>query len=132
MNLPVRPGSGDEVFCSLVDHVAVPLARAFAPQLVLVSAGYDAHRDDPLAECAVTEEGYAAMTRSVRWVRETLEAPVGCVLEGGYALGALARSVAATLVALRDPVAAPTSRATVPPLVSQARERLTEWWPALA
>ena len=132
VNLPVRPGSGDEVFCSLVDRVAVPLARAFEPQLILVSAGYDAHRDDPLGECAVTEEGYAAMTRSVRWVGETLEAPVGCVLEGGYGLEALARSVAATLAALRDPVAAPDFDGDGSPLVSQARERLTEWWPALA
>ena len=132
VNLPVRPGSGDEVFCSLVDRVAVPLARAFEPELILVSAGYDAHRDDPLGECAVTEEGYAAMTRSMRWVGETLEAPVGYVLEGGYGLEALARSVAATLVALRDPVAAPDFDGDGSPLVSQARERLTEWWPALA
>jgi acetoin utilization deacetylase AcuC-like enzyme len=132
VNLPVRPGSGDEVFCSLVDRVAVPLARAFAPQLVLVSAGYDAHRDDPLGECAVTEEGFAAMARSIRWVGDTLEAPVGCVLEGGYDLGALARSVAATLGALREPVAAPVLDDDAFPVVSQARERLAEWWPALA
>jgi acetoin utilization deacetylase AcuC-like enzyme len=132
VNLPVRPGSGDDVFCSLVDRVAVPLARAFEPQLVLVSAGYDAHRDDPLGECAVTEEGYAAMTRSVRWVGETLDAPVGCVLEGGYDLQALARSVAATLSALSEPVAAPALDGDGSPFVAQARERLKEWWPALA
>ena len=93
------------MFCSLVDHVAVPLARSFVPQLLLVSAGYDAHREDPLAECEVTEDGFAAMTRSLHAVGEELEVPVGCVLEGGYALGALARSVAATLVALNEPVA---------------------------
>ena len=85
-----------------MDHVAVPLARSFAPQLLLVSAGYDAHREDPLGECRVTEEGYAAMTRSLHAVGEELEVPVGCVLEGGYALGALARSVAATLAALNE------------------------------
>jgi acetoin utilization deacetylase AcuC-like enzyme len=132
VNLPVRPGSGDDVFCALVDRVAVPLARAFAPQLVLVSAGYDAHRDDPLGECAVTEEGFAAMARSVRWVAETLDAPVGCVLEGGYDVEALARSVAATLVALREPVVAPGADGDGAPFVMQARERLAEWWPALA
>ena len=54
------------------------------------------------------------------------------MLEGGYGLEALARSVAATLVALRDPVAAPDFEGDGSPLVSQARERLTEWWPALA
>ena len=136
VNLPVRPGAGDRVFCSLVDFVAVPLARAFAPQLVLVSAGYDAHPEDPLGQCAVTEQGYAAMTRSMRRICRTLEAPLGCVLEGGYALGALARSVAATLAALQEPLAVGEPEAgadgTAPPLVDQARERLTEWWPELA
>jgi acetoin utilization deacetylase AcuC-like enzyme len=135
VNLPVRPGSGDEVFCSLVDHVAVPLARAFEPQLLLVSAGYDAHGEDPLGQCEVTEGGFAAMTRSMRRIGEALDAPVGCVLEGGYGLGALARSVAATLSALQEPVgaddASPGGDGAVSPLVDQARERLSEWWPAL-
>ena len=135
VNLPVRPGADDRVFCSLVDRVAVPLAREFEPQLVLISAGYDAHFADPLGQCGVTEEGYAAMTRSMRWVGEELEAPVGCVLEGGYALDALARSVAATLAALQEPV--PSSApgddgdSPAPPVVDQALQRLSEWWPAL-
>jgi acetoin utilization deacetylase AcuC-like enzyme len=132
VNLPVGAGSGDEVFCSLVDRVAAPLARAFEPQLILISAGYDAHRDDPLGECAVTEEGFAAMARSMRWVGETIEAPIGCVLEGGYSLEGLASSVAATLAALNEPVAAPELDGPAPPLVAQARERLAQWWPALA
>jgi acetoin utilization deacetylase AcuC-like enzyme len=133
VNLPVRPGSGNDVFGSLVDGVAVPLALSFEPQLILISAGYDAHRDDPLGECAMTEEGYAALTRSVRWVGEALDAPVGCVLEGGYDLGALARSVAATLSALCEPVAvAREFDGDGSPFVTEARERLKEWWPALA
>ncbi|MBV9943088.1 MAG: histone deacetylase [Solirubrobacterales bacterium] len=136
VNLPVRPGAGDALFCSLVDCVAIPLVRAFAPQLVLISAGYDAHREDPLGQCEVTEEGYAAMTRSMRRICRTLEAPLGCVLEGGYALGALARSVAATLAALQEPlrVAEPAAGNAdgAPPLVGEARGRLSEWWPELA
>ena len=48
VNLPVPPGADDRLFCSLVDHVAVPLAQSFEPQLMLISAGYDAHREDPL------------------------------------------------------------------------------------
>jgi len=133
VNLPVASGADDRLFCSLVDHVVVPLARSFEPQLLLVSAGYDAHRDDPLGSCEVTEEGYAEMTRSIRGVGEELAVPVGCVLEGGYALGALARSVAATLAALNGPLPAPTRDAfdEAAPVVSQARERLAEWWPAL-
>ncbi len=135
VNLPVPPGTGDRVFCSLVDRVAVPLARAFAPQLLLISAGYDAHHEDPLGECQMTEQGYADMTRSVRRLGEELEAPVGCVLEGGYALEALATSVAATLAALQDPVGVPegdgSPDSAAPPVVQAALERLSEWWPAL-
>jgi acetoin utilization deacetylase AcuC-like enzyme len=134
INLPVSPGAGDHLFCSLIDRVALPLAQSFDPQLMLVSAGYDAHCEDPLGSCEVTEEGYAAMTRSVRWVCERLGIPVGCVLEGGYALGALARSVAATLAALGEPVPAQAAADgdAAPLLVWQARERLAEWWPAFA
>ena len=77
VNLPVPAGSGDEVWVSLVEHVVVPLARAFEPQLVLVSAGYDAHRDDLLADCAVTDEGFAAMADAVAGACQSLSAPVG-------------------------------------------------------
>jgi acetoin utilization deacetylase AcuC-like enzyme len=136
VNLPVAPRSGDEVFSSLVEQVAVPLARAWEPQLVLISAGYDAHFEDPLADCRVTDEGYAAMARSMSGVCSDLGVPLGCVLEGGYALGALARGVAATMEALVAPVeggAGPGARADgMAPLSRDARERLARWWPALA
>jgi acetoin utilization deacetylase AcuC-like enzyme len=133
VNLPVPPGAGNRLFCSLVDQVVDPLARLFSPQLMLISAGYDAHRDDPLAQCELTEEGYAAMTRSIHGTCEALGVPCGCVLEGGYALGALAWSVVATLAALNEPVPAPPSDVggDLAPLARQARERLAEWWPAL-
>ena len=134
VNLPVPAGAGDEVWVSLIEHVVVPLTCAFEPQLVLISAGYDAHRDDPLADCAVTEEGFAAMTRAIARVCASLTAPVGAVLEGGYALGSLGRSVAATLQALSteptpDATSIPTSALT--PIAHQARARLAEFWPQL-
>jgi acetoin utilization deacetylase AcuC-like enzyme len=144
VNLPVRPGSGDRVFGSLVDRVAVPLAREFEPQLVLISAGYDAHRDDPLGQCEVTERGYGDMTRSIRRVSSELGVPVGCVLEGGYGLEGLARSVAATLEALAEPMLGSDSGRAGGELdgadgaggvgaavVDPALERLSQWWPAL-
>jgi acetoin utilization deacetylase AcuC-like enzyme len=132
VNLPVRPGSGDAVFGSLVEHVAVPLGEAFAPDLLLVSAGYDAHGEDPLGNCLVSEQGYAAMTASVRRLAERLGVPVACVLEGGYGLDALARSVAATvqtLAAEQLPVAGETALA---PQAAEARTRLSRWWPTLS
>ncbi len=100
VNLPVAPGSGDDVFCAIIDQRVVPLARDYRPQLVLISAGYDAHADDPLADCLVTEDGYARMTRALRGVCDELGAPLGAVLEGGYALDALARSVDVTIAEL--------------------------------
>ncbi len=131
VNLPVAPGSDDAVYRSLVDHVAVPLSREFAPQLVLISAGYDAHAEDPLADCRVTDAGFAAMTRSMCRAAAELEAPLGAVLEGGYALGALARSVAATLEVL---AAAPDAAPDVAPQTRESRDavaRLAGRWPAL-
>src|SRR4051794_6605666 len=100
VNLPVPAGSGDETFVSLVQHVVGPLARAYDPELVLVSAGYDAHRDDPLAGCRVTDAGYAAMAACVREIAAEAGAPLAAVLEGGYELGALARGVRVTMEAL--------------------------------
>jgi acetoin utilization deacetylase AcuC-like enzyme len=109
VNLPVPPGSGDAAFGSLVEHVAVPLARAYAPGLILVSAGFDAHADDPLAGCEVTDVGYARMGASVRALADGLDVPVGVVLEGGYDLGALSRGLLALLEMLvaDGPVRAP-------------------------
>jgi acetoin utilization deacetylase AcuC-like enzyme len=109
VNLPVPPGSGDAVYASLVEHVVVPLARQYAPGLILVSAGYDAHIDDPLANCEVTDAGYATMSASVRALADELDVPVGVVLEGGYDLGALASGLVTTLdvLASEGSVAAP-------------------------
>jgi acetoin utilization deacetylase AcuC-like enzyme len=131
VNCPVAPGSGDEVFGSLVDGVAVDLVRAFTPELLLISAGFDAHAEDPLADCRVTDAGFAAMAGSIRDVCAELEVPVGAVLEGGYALGALARSVAATMQALAAPAQAVRPSAVVTPEARAARERLAQRWPAL-
>jgi acetoin utilization deacetylase AcuC-like enzyme len=135
VNLPVPAGSGDEIWVSLVEHVVVPLMYAFEPQLVLISAGYDAHREDPVADCTVTEEGFAEMTRAVARACASLAVPVGAVLEGGYALGALGRSVAATLQALSTAATAEgiSSRAAgLTRIARQARLRLADLWPQLA
>jgi acetoin utilization deacetylase AcuC-like enzyme len=132
VNLPVPAGSGDETWVSLVEHVVRPLARAYAPELVLVSAGYDAHADDPLAGCQVTDAGFAAMAASARLLAEEAGAPLGIVLEGGYALDVLARCFADTLdlTGTADGVQAPD--VPVHPLASEAIARLAARWPALA
>jgi len=132
VNLPVPAGTGDDAYRSLVQGIVVPLAGEYRPQLVLISAGYDAHRDDPLADCGVTEEGFAAMTLAIRDAADSVGAPLGCVLEGGYALGALARSVAATMEAMVEAHAVSPPLVADGALVEDARGRLSRWWPVLA
>jgi acetoin utilization deacetylase AcuC-like enzyme len=132
VNLPVPPGSGDETFVSLVRDVALPLARSYRPELVLVSAGYDAHRADPIAGCEVSDDGFTTMTALVRDLAGELGVPVGCVLEGGYELGALARGVAGTMRTLASGAAGPeaeTSLTAVHDLAIEAISRLAPLWP---
>ncbi len=132
VNLPVPPGAGDPQFVSLVEHLVVPLARCYAPELVLVSAGYDAHRDDPLAGCSVTDAGYGAMTAALlRLCAQLGDVPLGMVLEGGYALGPLARSVAVTLEVMSASSAPPEDGVPVDPLTREAIARVAAAWPAL-
>ncbi len=102
INLPVPPGSGEELWLSLLEHVAVPAARAFAPELVLISAGFDAHRADPLAECLLETSSFGELARHARDLALACGAPLGVVLEGGYEPVSLAQSVRETLLALGD------------------------------
>lgn len=103
-NVPLPPGSGDDAFVSAWTGELLPAIRRFQPEAILVSAGYDAHRDDPLAELRVTEEGYAAVAASLAATVADLRLPgVALTLEGGYDLDALRRSVAATVAALLAP-----------------------------
>jgi acetoin utilization deacetylase AcuC-like enzyme len=100
INLPVPAHSDEDTWVSLLEHVVVPAALEFDPDLVLISAGYDAHRDDAQGGCDLETGSFAELTRHVRALGEQVGAPVGAVLEGGYALDALAASVAATMEAL--------------------------------
>jgi acetoin utilization deacetylase AcuC-like enzyme len=96
LNIPLPEGTGEAAYLAAFDAEVVPTLRGFAPDLLLVSAGFDAHMDDPLAGMRLTEDSYAKMTARVRDI-----APVISVLEGGYNLDALARSVEQHLRALR-------------------------------
>jgi acetoin utilization deacetylase AcuC-like enzyme len=100
INLPVPAGSEEDLWISLLEEEVLRAASHFEPQLVLVSAGFDAHRDDPLAECRLDAASFGRMATLLRAAAADWEAPVGAVLEGGYALEALAASVVATMSAL--------------------------------
>jgi acetoin utilization deacetylase AcuC-like enzyme len=127
INLPVPGGTGEAGFLSLVEHVVAPAARQYRPDLILISAGYDAHRDDPLGGLRLETSSFGAMSRQLRALGEELGAPVGAVLEGGYDLKALASSVAETMDALANGAPPP---AGVPrdPLADEAAEVLGRYW----
>ena len=94
---------------------------------MLISAGFDAHRDDPLGTCTLEASSFAEMALWMRSLGDDLGVPVGGVLEGGYDLAALAGSCAATLEALRD---GGEPRSVEPhPLAVQAAGVVGRWWP---
>ncbi|HEY4428094.1 MAG TPA: histone deacetylase [Solirubrobacteraceae bacterium] len=128
MNLPVPAGADEALWLSLIDHIVIPAARAFEPDLVLVSAGFDAHRADPLAGCRLETESFAEMARRVRDVARDAQAPLGAVLEGGYAPAALAESVQATLAALADDQP-PRAAAPETALAARMGEQFVRYWP---
>jgi acetoin utilization deacetylase AcuC-like enzyme len=102
LNLPQAAGSGEVEWLGAMERELLPALDAFRPELVLVSAGFDAHRLDPLAQVRLTEESYRRMTRLLA---ELAERHAGgrlvSVLEGGYHVRALADSVQAHLEELR-------------------------------
>ncbi|HUH79761.1 MAG TPA: histone deacetylase [Solirubrobacteraceae bacterium] len=100
LNLPVPPGSGEALWLGLLDRVVLPAAAAYEPQLILISAGFDGHERDPLANCCLTTRSFVEMTVRVRELARTLGVGVGMVLEGGYNIPVLAECVLATLPAL--------------------------------
>ena len=88
LNFPLPPGTGEDSYISVLTQEIVPVLKNFQPGLLLISAGFDAHRDDPLANMALSEQSYGRMTDLVKDI-----APIVSVLEGGYNLEALALSV---------------------------------------
>lgn len=98
INAPLPEGAGDAEIIAAFREELLPKAEAFAPELILISAGFDAHRDDPLAGLCVTESGFASLTRLVcKIAQDHCQSRIVSVLEGGYNLQALSRSVEAHL-----------------------------------
>jgi acetoin utilization deacetylase AcuC-like enzyme len=101
MNVPLRPGDGDDRFLSALTDGLVPAMETFRPEFVLVSAGFDAHQADPLGGLRVSTEGFAEATRIVRGIADRFsEGRLVSALEGGYDIEALAASTAIHLETL--------------------------------
>jgi acetoin utilization deacetylase AcuC-like enzyme len=101
LNIPLAAGADDETYDDIFARVIVPAADAFAPRLVLISAGFDAHAADPLAGMRLSSQGFGRIARHVAGIAEQhAQDRVVAILEGGYDPAALADSVVATLAAL--------------------------------
>jgi acetoin utilization deacetylase AcuC-like enzyme len=112
VNVPLPPGCGDLEYAGVLRRVLVPVATSFRPELILVSCGFDAHRDDPLASMQLTRDGYTEMTRIVRALADDLcGGRVAFVLEGGYAPSGLFEGSGAVLDALLETEPAPLGAA---------------------
>jgi acetoin utilization deacetylase AcuC-like enzyme len=102
-NAPLRPGDGGEPFKEAFESRILPALRNFAPDLVLVSAGFDAHQDDPLANLRLVEADFAWATGKIADIAARYaEGRLVSMLEGGYNLTALARSVGVHVRRLMD------------------------------
>ncbi len=121
INVPLPSGTGGDVYREAMERVIAPAVRSFAPDWLLVSAGYDAHADDPLADLRLGESDYGAMANSLAALLPANRIMV--FLEGGYHLAAITSSVAQTLrgIAGRHDVSAPrfTSSAAAFDVVAQ-------------
>jgi acetoin utilization deacetylase AcuC-like enzyme len=101
VNAPLRPGAGSAEFRTAYEDIVLPAIDRFAPELVLISAGFDAHRLDPLANLNLVDDDYAWITqRLVEIADRHAQGRVVSSLEGGYSLTALRESVAAHVAAL--------------------------------
>jgi acetoin utilization deacetylase AcuC-like enzyme len=106
VNLPIESGAVDDDYRVLFDAVVVPVVEQFKPDLLLVSAGFDAHERDPLGGMRLSTEAFAAMTGDLRRVAEsTSSGRIVLVTEGGYDLQAVAGSLDGAVNALYEPTA---------------------------
>jgi acetoin utilization deacetylase AcuC-like enzyme len=135
VNLALDAGAGDADFDEAFRRVAVPVLDAFAPELVLVSAGFDAHEADPLGGMRMTAAGFAALGGLLRGVAgRHAGGRLVAVTEGGYDLDALSSSLDALLGVLggaAPPVAVAGDRSRGGRSAAAARAALGRYWPGL-
>ncbi len=135
INLPFPGGFGDAEYLAAFEAVVQPLALEYEPQAILVSAGFDPHRRDPLGGMGVTEHGFAGMARALRDAAERVcDGRLIAVLEGGYDLRGMRDSTEAVLDVLcgrEVPPAPPLPPSHAGPLLEAVKRRLGDQWRAL-
>ncbi len=132
LNFPLPAGTEDSTYNLIFEKILFPLGKAYAPQLILVSAGYDAYVDDPLAGMALTPKGFAGLSRTLlRLAQEVCGGKVVFLLEGGYHRDGLKKCASVTLDELTGHSKRSFVWPTVPPfetILQQARETLGRFW----
>jgi acetoin utilization deacetylase AcuC-like enzyme len=93
LNVPLQSGAGDGAYATVVDDLLGPTLARFDPDLLLISAGFDAHQHDPISRMQVSSEGYGMLADRVRDIATKLDSDLGFILEGGYSLDMLAEGV---------------------------------------
>jgi acetoin utilization deacetylase AcuC-like enzyme len=135
VNCGIPGGATDADYKAVFEDLFLPIAQEFRPQLVLVSAGFDPHRSDPIGGMMITERGFAAMCAAMRsFAESTCEGKLVLLLEGGYSLEGLSESVHACVEVLAGrgdsfPSGATTSDAMH--ALAESREALKPYWPRL-
>ncbi len=93
LNVSFPPGTGDAGYLAAVEEAIGPVVRGFDPDLLLISAGFDAHEHDPISRMRVSTEGFGRLAQAVRALATETDAGLGFVLEGGYGLDTLSASI---------------------------------------
>jgi acetoin utilization deacetylase AcuC-like enzyme len=133
VNVPLPAGSGEDVYAAAFEGVFSPVLREFRPELIIVSAGYDAHAADPLGGMTLEAEAFGRFAaRLASLAREVGAAPLALVLEGGYNLWALTESVAATMRGVQERSDAAWDYSGGARPVEAARKVLMPFWESLA
>jgi acetoin utilization deacetylase AcuC-like enzyme len=133
VNIPLPIGCGDGEYLQVFKEIVLPIGEKFRPKWILVSAGFDPHRRDPLGAMEVTEQGFAAMAAALlRLAEKHCDGKIAFLLEGGYDLDALKNSVVAVLQQMKGPPAAPLSVAgageAIKPLVRNILGFQEKYW----
>ena len=126
VNLPVPAGSDGTVWLSLMEHVITPIGLSFEPELILISAGFDADARDAISDCELDVNAFAGLACHARELARRVRCPIGAVLEGGYSLDALAEGVVATIAALDgdgEATSAALDELLMPEIVSELARR---------
>jgi acetoin utilization deacetylase AcuC-like enzyme len=132
VNVPLPAGSGESVYAAAFAGILVPVLREFAPALVLISAGYDAHKDDPLGGMALEDSSFGRFAAALASLaREIGAAPPALVMEGGYDLDALTGGVAATIRGIEEEQDPGWDYAGDVRPVEAARRTLAPFWEGL-